>query len=191
MRAAPCDQASLATSIASLRAVRRYKPDPIDQTRLAAWLEAARWCGSGKNSQPWRFISVRSRATLTRLSRLGEYTSHLDDCAVAIVVASLHSEPEFSRCFDLGRICQSIMLLAAADGVGSCPAVFEPLENRLEAATLLGVPAEVELDLAIALGVHDQTGRSEPPGPSPKGRHPVAVLLSEERYHDNARDAVR
>jgi nitroreductase len=158
---------------------------------IIAWLESARWCGSGRNSQPWRFISVRSRASLERLSRMGEYTSHLEHCAVALVVASLRCEPEFSRCFDLGRICQSLMLLAAADGVESCPAVFEPLENRLEAKALLAVPPELELDLAIALGVRDQSVGSEPRGPSPKGRLPVPVLLSEERYDGGANDAVR
>ena len=174
----------LARSVASLRAVRHYTSDVVPQEQVAAWLGSARWCGSGRNSQPWRFITVRSNATLTRLARLGEYAEHLERCAVAVVVASLRCEPEFSRCFDLGRISQSLMLLAAADGVGSCIAVFEPLEQRRDAAAMLAIPEDMEVDLAIAFGVPDIGATPTNESPSARGRLAVHELLSDELYRD-------
>ncbi|GAA4161637.1 nitroreductase family protein [Gryllotalpicola daejeonensis] len=38
---------------------RAYSSEPIDETKLASALEAARWSPSGGNSQPWRFIVAR------------------------------------------------------------------------------------------------------------------------------------
>ena len=38
---------------------RSYIPEPIDETKLASALEAARWSPSAGNSQPWRFIVAR------------------------------------------------------------------------------------------------------------------------------------
>lgn len=172
----------LALSIASLRSVRRYGPDDVTQDQVVSWLTSARWCGSGHNSQPWRFITVRSRETLAQLARLGDYADHLEGCAVAIVVASLRCEPEFSRCFDLGRISQSLMLLAAADGIGSCIAVFEPLERRRKVAAILGVPTDMEVDLAIAFGVPIDDEERISDGPSPRGRLAVDDLLRDESF---------
>ena len=52
-------------------------------------LEAGRWAGSAKNTQPWRFIVVRNRETLNRLSGCGNYASHLREAPLAIVVVQV------------------------------------------------------------------------------------------------------
>lgn len=53
-------------------AVRRYRPDPVDDEVLRRCLEAATWAPSGGNQQPWRFLVLRSeqaRAVLTKGAR--------------------------------------------------------------------------------------------------------------------------
>jgi nitroreductase len=42
------------------RAFRAFRPDPVDDATLARCLEAATWAPSGGNSQPWRFVVLRS-----------------------------------------------------------------------------------------------------------------------------------
>lgn len=38
---------------------RAFTAEPIDQTTLLSFLEAARWAPSAYNSQPWRFLYAR------------------------------------------------------------------------------------------------------------------------------------
>lgn len=53
-------------------AVRRYRPEPVDDAVLERCLEAATWAPSGGNQQPWRFVVLRSpeaRAVVTTGAR--------------------------------------------------------------------------------------------------------------------------
>lgn len=52
------------------RAVRRLRPDPIDEAVLKRVLEAATWAPSGGNRQPWRIVVVRSPQTKRALQQL-------------------------------------------------------------------------------------------------------------------------
>jgi nitroreductase len=47
-----------------LRAVRRFRPDPIPQEIVDAVLDVARWTGSASNTQPWEFVVIRNEETL-------------------------------------------------------------------------------------------------------------------------------
>lgn len=47
-------------AMSTLRAVRRLRPDPIDDDVLERVLTAATWAPTGGNLQPWRMIVVRS-----------------------------------------------------------------------------------------------------------------------------------
>lgn len=49
-------------------AVRRYRPDPVDDAVLERCLRAATWAPSGGNQQPWRFVVLRSERARTLIS---------------------------------------------------------------------------------------------------------------------------
>jgi nitroreductase len=55
-------------AIRTRRSVRRYAPDPVDDTRIEAILEAGRWAPSWANTQCWRFIVVRDPEIKARLA---------------------------------------------------------------------------------------------------------------------------
>jgi nitroreductase len=57
-------------AMATTRAVRRLRPDPIPETVLRRILEAATWAPSGGNRQPWRIVAVRDPATKLALRDL-------------------------------------------------------------------------------------------------------------------------
>jgi len=57
-------------AMASLRAVRRLRPDPIPGPVLRRVLEAATWAPTGGNAQPWRALLVRGAAAKRRLGEL-------------------------------------------------------------------------------------------------------------------------
>ena len=179
--------------IRTLRAVRRFAEQPVPREVLDDILEAARWTGSSKNSQPWELVVVADRGTLQELAKLGQYADLLAgaQCAIVLVMES------GGNAFDAGRLAQNIMLAAWAHGVGSCIASLFPEENERRAKEMLGVPEHRSVHTAIALGYPaDAQARKlsgSPPGTRsvvPIGRKPLAELVSWERYglHEPARE---
>ncbi len=57
----------------SLRAVRRFRPDPVPQEVVDELLEVARWTGSARNLQPWELVVIRDRETLGALAEVRGY----------------------------------------------------------------------------------------------------------------------
>ncbi|MDW7672721.1 MAG: nitroreductase family protein, partial [Bacillota bacterium] len=46
--------------ILNRRSIRKYLDKPVEEDKLHQMLESARWAPSGNNTQPWRFILVKS-----------------------------------------------------------------------------------------------------------------------------------
>jgi nitroreductase len=190
-------QPSSLSSIAllrSLRAVRRYAERPLPDDVLDSILEAARWTGSAKNTQPWELIVVQARATLAELATCGPYASHLAGAAAAIVLIM----QDASQRFDEGRLAQTLMLAAWAHGVGSCIGSLYPEENTRRARALLGVPDDRWLRTSIALGypaderalrISDELASAGAPVGLPIGRRALDDLVSWERYGDRRQNA--
>jgi nitroreductase len=57
-------------AMATLRAVRRLRPEPIPDEVLARVIEAATWAPTGGNAQPWRVIAVSEAEIKERLAGL-------------------------------------------------------------------------------------------------------------------------
>ncbi|BBZ40181.1 oxidoreductase [Mycobacterium conspicuum] len=52
------------------RAIRRLKPDPVDDALVLHLLELAMKAPTGSNAQNWEFIVVKDRGVVTKLGRL-------------------------------------------------------------------------------------------------------------------------
>ena len=125
------------SAIASLRSTRVYDGRiVVTEEQVESWLNVARWCGSSKNSQPWRFAVVRDGYIRQVLAECGDHAKHLADAPVVIVIAALAYPHEFSSILDLGRVAQSLMVSAHSEGVGSCIAVFEPEHDKVVRSVL-------------------------------------------------------
>ncbi|MBO2446781.1 nitroreductase family protein [Actinomadura barringtoniae] len=151
-------------ALGALRATRWFTGEPVADEALHAILEAARWTGSARNRQPWRFVVVRDRALLTGLSRLGAYAGHLAQAPLAVLLAVNAQDSRDDAEFDAGRAAQTIMLAAHAFGLGSCPASFFPADNVERAGHLVGVGAPWRIRTGLSVG-H--------PAPAPLGRSAI------------------
>lgn len=178
------ESATLITFLRSMRAVRRFSADPIPDDVLRDILQAARWTGSSKNTQPWHLIVVRDRSTLETLSKCGPFAGHLAGAAAAIALVM----EDGRRQLDEGRLAQNLMLAAWAHGVGSCIGSLYPEDNTRRAHAALGIPAGRYLHTAISLGypadnaalrLSANTGNLSS---VPIGRMPLADLVSWERF---------
>jgi nitroreductase len=174
------DATALLALLASCRSVRRFADRPVEAELIDRIVEAARWTGSARNRQPWRFVVVEDRAVRRELSTLGLYAQHLAGAPVVLVLLSA-DDGRRDTAFDLGRVAQSLGLAAHALGLGSCLATLFPDDNVAEAGRLLGVEAGWVAHHALSLGWPeaappdgDAGGRSA----IPTGRLGVAELLT-------------
>jgi nitroreductase len=139
------------TAIRSLRVVRKYKPQPLNEDEVRLLADSARKTGSSKNTQRWDFITVRDPESLKRLSGVTIYAKHLPYAGAAIALIVDKPDPDYPRSvlWDLGRAAQNITLAAWEMGIGSCPITVHDFGL---AAEVLGLPDDKECQYIIALG---------------------------------------
>ena len=70
----PTPDARLFDVMYSCRAMRRLKPDPVDEGTLRKLVDAALQAPSGSNAQNWRFVIVRERSQKERLRTIWSKT---------------------------------------------------------------------------------------------------------------------
>jgi nitroreductase len=131
------------------RAVRKFRPEPLHEETVQAILNAGRRSQSAKNMQPWHFIAIQDKETLTALSHLGEWAGHLEDAALGVAIITPHPDTRFSVMFDAGQAAAYMQLAAWEMGVGSCLATIYELDK---ARQLLGFPEDQHIRIAISFG---------------------------------------
>ncbi|HEX9095301.1 MAG TPA: nitroreductase family protein [Candidatus Dormibacteraeota bacterium] len=168
--------------IKSLRSVRLFSEREIPDEVLLDVLDAGRWTGSAKNNQPWDLIVVTNRQNLAALASCGRYAGHLATATLAI--ALVMGGDDASSLIDEGRLMQNLMLAAWAHGVGSCIASIYPQENEDRARALLGIPHDRHLRTMLSVGypAGPQALRLPENAPIPRGRRPLAEIVSWERF---------
>lgn len=125
--------------------VRAYKPDEIEENKLARVMEAARLAPSASNRQEWRFILVRDpvmRAKLAEAARGQKFVAQAPVVIVGCAVATDHIMPCGLHCFpiDVAIAMTHITLAAVEEGLGTCwIGAFDPDRVR----ELLDIPREV------------------------------------------------
>jgi nitroreductase len=165
-------------TIRTVRQVRQYEPGEVSDDDLHQILEVARWSGSSRNTQPWRFVVVRDKDTLKQLSKLRPNITWVADGALAIALV-FPGENELHEAYDEGRVSERIMVAARLLGLGAGTAWFA--ENEHVAKDLLGVPQDMILHSVVVVGPYVTSKDPRPTGPKP-GRKPLAELVSHERW---------
>ena len=169
-------------TILACRSIRRFTNAPLPDDALTRVLQAGRWAGSAKNTQPWHFVVVRGREILHQLAACGYYASHLRGAAAAVVLVT---PPGRWADFDAGRAAQNMMLAAWAMGIGSCVAA---LHEEAQARQVLSVPEEYQARIAISFGYPLQDapqvieGRPREEVLASIGRHPLDELVHWETW---------
>ncbi len=164
---------SVSELIRTKHAVRQFIDEPLPEEVTRSILNAGRRAQSSKNTQPWRFIAIRDRATLRQLAECGAYAGHLARApfAVALVAPTADS-------FDLGQAAAYMQLAAWDLGIGSCIASMYEQEK---AKAILGVPHGQQFDVAISFG-YPLPGREQSHLPKPNGRKPFDEVVFWERW---------
>ncbi len=172
--------ATVSEAIATMRAVRRFAATPLPDDAVRAILNAGRRAQSSKNEQPRQFVAVREKQTLKQLSECGDFAGHLAGATLGVALVSPENSGDSFAwdMFDLGQSTAFMQLEAWDLGIGSCIAtIYDPAKAK----AILGVPAEMRLELAISFGYpEDQAMLARPPRAG--GRRPLDQLVHWERW---------
>ncbi len=162
--------------IRTRRSTRKFKDGTIDEETILQLLESARLAPSGNNTQPWRFVVVRERATRERIAKANGNQFWMADASVHIVcVADIRSRiPEGTPLSldeqtglrelkqiirDTSIAAEHIVLEAESLGLASCW-VAEFVQDDIR--PLLGIPADKYVVCVLAIGYADSDGRAAP-----------------------------
>jgi nitroreductase len=156
-------------TILKRRSVREFTDKPVSKEDINIILNVGHWAPSGLNNQPWRFIVIRDRETIEKLSKCTHYSGIVSG-APLLIATFLDNETSYNRTKDIEAIGAAIenMLLACCElGLGGVW-LGEILNQKEKVSSILGCPSNLELMSALAIGE-----------PVPKERTSTRKALSE------------
>lgn len=142
----------------SRRSIRRFEEQPVEREKVDLLIEAALRSPSSRGLNPWEFVVVTEKETLTALSRAKPHgAAFVKNAPLAIVVCA---DP--ARCdvwVEDCSIAAIILHLAATDlGLGSCWVQIRLREHDAmqtaeeHVANLLGLREGMVVEALVAIG---------------------------------------
>lgn len=163
------------------RQVREFTPQPPDDEELAALADVARWSGSSKNSQPWRFVVIRDRAVLQRIHDAGLPQTRALQTAPSAIAIVLGDDPgDLDHAFDEGRAAERILIAAGLLGLGAGIAWIFPRVRPL-VAELLALPPDRFVRTFVVVG-HPSEEAKRPKSAPGMARLPRPETVMIERW---------
>ena len=169
-------------TIRTVRQARQYRSDPVPEDVVNALLEVARWTGSSRNTQPWRFIVITDKEQLRRISEIRAPIAWVAEAPLAIAIV-LNGANEASEAFDEGRVTERLLIAARFLGLGGGTAWFGDAAQQAEGKRILGIPAERMARSVVVIGYPTST-QDPRPNRAAGGRLPLSELVSHDRWPD-------
>ena len=135
----------LGETIYSLRAIRRFKPDPIPDSDLRDILEAAIRAPNGGNTQPWHFLAIRDpeiREEFGALYHEAWWAKRKDegiDGPEDIPPGKGPRRSAMRLANEFGKAPVILLVCATSKGQGAMGSVIPSVQNLLLAARALGI----------------------------------------------------
>jgi nitroreductase len=148
------------------KSVRSYTGEVVPKEKLDILLRAAMAAPSGRNQQPWAFISITDLAILQKLAEGLPYAKMLPEAGAAIVVCGYsapHERPNSKDLWeqDCAAATQNILLAAEAMNLGAVWTAVHPYPDRQEfIREILDIPQEIYPFCVIPVGY--PTGIEQP-----------------------------
>jgi nitroreductase len=165
-----------------VRQFREFTDEPVRSDELEAITEAARWSGSSRNSQPWRFIVITDPQTIGRIASAGLPQTRALPTAQAAVAIVLPDEggAAISYAYDDGRAAERMLIAASFLGLGA-GITWIRSDVRDAVREILHLPAERLVRTVMAIG-HPTDAARRPKSPPGQARLPRQELIFSERW---------
>jgi nitroreductase len=163
------------------RQIREFTSDPPTEAELDALTEVARWSGSSRNSQPWRFVVIRDRDVLGQVHAAGMPQTRSLLTALAAIAIVLSGDPDdIEHAYDEGRVAERLLVAATSLELGAGIAWIRS-DVRPVVADLLGLPPDHFVRTIVVVG-HPSEAAKRPKSPPGVARLPAAETVFEERW---------
>ena len=139
------------------RSIRLYSPAVVSEAAVQKLLEAAMAAPSAVAKDPWRFVVIRSRGTLSEIAAALPNGQMLPHAALGIAVCgdlqAAHDQQLSYLLQDCSAAIENLLLCAHILGLGACWLGVHPREKRITALKqILSLPPFVIPVACIALG---------------------------------------
>jgi nitroreductase len=139
------------------RSIRVFTPGDISDAVVTKLLQAAMAAPSAGAKDPWRFVVIRERETLTKIAAALPFGRMLSTAALGIVVCgeldAAHDGQLSYLLQDCAAAMENMLLAAHALGLGACWLGVHPREDRVwKLGELLSLPASVIPIACAAVG---------------------------------------
>jgi nitroreductase len=143
--------------ISGRRSIRAYSADPVSEEAVQKLLEAAMAAPSACAKDPWRFVVIRNRDTLSQIATALPNGQMIATAALGIAVCgelpAAHDQQLSYLLQDCSAAIENLLLAAHILGLGACWLGVHPRELRVNALKqILALPPSVIPVACIALG---------------------------------------
>ena len=139
------------------RSIRVYSPEAVSEAAVQRLLEAAMAAPSAVAKDPWRFVVIRNRQTLSDIASALPNGQMLSSAALGIAVCgdlqAVHDQQLSYLLQDCSAAIENLLLCAHILGLGACWLGVHPREQRVNALKqMLSLPPSVIPVACIAIG---------------------------------------
>lgn len=181
--------------LTSHRSIRRFKPDPVDDSQFQQIIQAAQCAATSSFIQACTVIRVRNAQTRQALADVAGGQAYVADAPVFCVFCAdlkraelcceMHAKTMmggFTEHFviatvDVALMAQNAVIAAESMGLGICY-IGAMRNDPQRVSELLRLPDNVYPVFGLCIGYPDQN-------PECKPRLPVELILKEEHYDDS------
>ena len=156
---------TLGEAMYTMRAIRRFRPDPIEESDLRDILDAARQAPNGGNRQGWRFLLVtdpEKRAALGELYEEAWWAKRKDEGINGpedIPPGKGVRQSAMRLSGEIGNTPALVLVCATARGRGAIESVIPAVQNMLLAARSIGIGGTITtLHAVVEERVHELFG---------------------------------
>ncbi len=139
--------------------IRKYQDKPVEKEKIEKLLRAAMQAPSAVNEQPWEFIVIENKETLSKLSGMSPYSKMVANSAVTFIIVANKAKLKVADAWqqDLGAATENLLLEATYLGLGAVwlgTAVSE--ENMSFVKELFNLPENIVPYAVVPVGYPDQ-----------------------------------
>jgi nitroreductase len=175
------EPAAIVRPLLRVRQIRDFTDESPSQAEIDAIIDVARWAGSSRNTQPWRFIVLRDTVKLRTIAELGlPQTRSLRTATAAIAIVLPDGASDISLAYDDGRVAERILIAASLLGLGAGIAWVRS-DVREEVSRMLGLPPDRFIRTIMALGHPSEAARAPKSAPG-KARLPRDEMVFNEHW---------
>ncbi len=158
--------------IATKLDIREFSQENVSPSIISTILNSARYSGSGLNTQHWRFIVIKEKNNIKKLSEDSTSGQWIVGANFAII---LLTDPNYGfHLLDAGRVIQNMQLSAWENGVGS--GIYTGVRDE-KMRTDFKIPSNLSISAVLGFGFPKKsiTGKR-------KNRKPLSELAYNEVY---------